>query len=138
MSEIKEAIAKAPRGRTQRSPIGRRNVLTVSGKEAGYEYRIVNDSKDRVQEFLDAGYELVAEDSIKVGDKRVNAASAEGTVSQLSVGQGLKAFVMRIKKEWFDEDQKAKQTQVNEVEAATKAKALDGTYGKLEIGRASS
>lgn len=135
MSEIKEAIAKAPRGRTQRVPVGTRNVLTVAGKDANYEYRVINDSGDRVQEFLDAGYELVEKESIRVGDKRVNSASAEGSVSQISVGQGQKAFVVRIKKEWYEEDQAAKQTKVNALEDSTKAKALDGTYGKLEISR---
>jgi hypothetical protein len=135
MSDNKEAIAKAPRGRVQRTPVGTRNVLTVAGKEAGYEYRIINDSGDRVQEFLDAGYEIVSNDSVRVGDKRVNAATAEGSKAQLSVGQGQKAFVVRIKKEWYDEDQARKQAHVNEMEAATKAKALDGTYGKLEITR---
>lgn len=135
MSDVKEAIAKAPRGRTQRVPIGTRNVLNVAGKDPSYEYRIINDSGDRVQEFLDAGYELVDASSVRVGDKRVNAASSEGSVSQLSVGQGQKAFVVRIKKEWYAEDQAAKQAKVNELEQATKAKALDGTYGKLEISR---
>jgi ribosomal 50S subunit-recycling heat shock protein len=135
MSDIKEAIAKAPRGRTQRVPVGTRNVLNVSGKEAGYEYRVINDSGDRVQEFLDAGYELVEAGSVRVGDKRVNSASSEGSVSQISVGQGQKAYVVRIKKEWYTEDQAAKQAKVNELEAATKAKALDGTYGKLELSR---
>ena len=135
MSDIKEAIAKAPRGRTQRVPVGTRNVLTVMGKDPNYEYRIINDSGDRVQEFLDAGYELVQKDSVRVGDKRVNSTTAEGSVAQLSVGQGQKGYVVRIKKEWYDEDQAKKQARVNELESATKAKALDGTYGKLEISR---
>lgn len=135
MSDVKEAIAKAPRGRTQRVPVGTRNVLSVAGKDPSYEYRIVNDSGDRVQEFLDAGYEVVDSTSVRVGDKRVNSASSEGSISQISVGQGQKAFVLRIKKEWYAEDQAAKQARVNELESATKAKALDGTYGKLEISR---
>lgn len=135
MSNEKEAIAKAPRGRTRRTPIGQRNVLTVAGKDPNYVYRIVNDSGDRINEFLDAGYELVDEDSVKVGDKRVNKASAEGTKSQISVGQGQKAFVMRIRKEWYDEDQAIKQQRVDQLEATIKEKALDGTYGKLEISR---
>ena len=135
MSDIKEAIAKAPSGRTQRVPVGSRKVLTVAGKDPNYEYRIINDSGDRVQEFLEAGYELVSNDSVRVGDKRVNKASAEGSKAQLSVGQGQKAFVVRIKKEWYDEDQAKKQAHVNELESATKAKALDGTYGKLDISR---
>ena len=135
MSDIKEAIAKAPRCRTQRVPVGSRKVLTVAGKDPSYEYRIINDSGDRVQEFVEAGYELVDNDSVRVGDKRVNSASAEGSKAQLSVGQGQKAFVVRIKKEWYEEDQAKKQAHVNELENATKAKALDGTYGKLDISR---
>lgn len=135
MSNVKEAIAKVPSGRTQRVPVGTRNVLTVAGKEPGYEYRIINDSGDRVQEFLDAGYEVVDKDSVRVGDKRVNSSSSEGSVKQISVGQGQKGFVVRIRKEWYDEDQLKKQRQVNELERATKEKALDGTYGKLEITR---
>lgn len=135
MSNEKEAIAKAPRGRTRRTPIGTRNVLTVAGKDPNYVYRIVNDSGDRINEFLEAGYELVDEDSVKVGDKRVNKASAEGSKAQISVGQGQKAFVMRIRKEWYDEDQATKQQRVDQLEATIKEKALDGTYGKLEITR---
>ena len=135
MSNVKEAIAKVPSGRTQRVPVGTRNVLTVAGKDPNYEYRIINDSGDRVQEFMDAGYELVEKDSVRVGDKRVNSATAEGTVSQVSVGQGQKGYIVRIKKEWYQEDQAKKQRQVNDQERATKEKALDGTYGKLEITR---
>jgi hypothetical protein len=135
MSDEKEAIAKAPRGRTRRTPIGTRNVLTVAGKDPNYVYRIVNDSGDRINEFLEAGYELVPEDSVKVGDKRVNKASSEGSNAQISVGQGQKAFVMRIRKEWYQEDQAAKQQRVDQLEATIKDKALDGTYGKLEISR---
>jgi hypothetical protein len=135
MDNIKEAIAKAPSGRPQRVPVGTRNVLTVAGKDPNYEYRIINDTGDRVQEFMDAGYTLVSDDSVKVGDKRVNKASSEGSIAQLSVGQGQKAVVVRIKKEWYQEDQKKKQDKVDSQENATKSKALDGTYGKLDITR---
>ena len=135
MSEIKEAIAKVPSGRTQRVPVGTRNVLTVAGKDPNYEYRIINDSGDRVQEFMDAGYELVEKDSVRVGDKRVNSATPMGSVNQVSVGQGQHAYVVRIRKEWYQEDQLRKQEHVASLERATKEKALDGTYGKLEITR---
>lgn len=135
MSEIKEAIAKAPSGRPQRTPVGTRNVLTVAGKDPNYVYRIINDSGDRVQEFLDAGYELVSASSVRVGDKRVGKATSEGSISQVSVGQGMKGYIVRIRKEWYEEDQAVKQRRVAELEETTKAKALDGTYGKLEISR---
>jgi hypothetical protein len=107
----------------------------VAGKDPDYVYRIINDSGDRVQAFLDAGYELVKDEAVKVGDKRVNNASAMGTNSQVSVGQGVKGFVVRIKKEWYEEDQARKQGHVDDTERSIKEKALDGTYGKLEISR---
>lgn len=131
----KEAIVKSPSGRVKRTPVGIRNVLTVSGKDPAFEYRIVNDTGDRIQKFLDAGYEIVQAKDVKVGDKRVNAATPEGSQAQVSVGQGDKAFVMRIRKDWYEEDQQAKQQEVDNTEASTRAKALDGTYGKLEISR---
>lgn len=131
----KEPIAKAPERRVRRTPIGRRNVLTISGKEAGYEYRVVNDVGDRVQEFLDNGWEVVERDSVRVGDKRVGSGTAEGTVAEVSVGQGMKGIVLRIREDWYKEDQEAKQAHVDATEAATKEKALDGNYGKIEISR---
>jgi len=131
----KEAIAKAPERRVRRTPVGRRNVLTVSGKEPGYFYRVVNDTSDRVKTFLDAGYELVQAEKVQVGDKRIGTTSTEGSVSQVHVGGGQKALIMRQRQEWYDEDQAAKQAHVAFTEEATKQKALDGTYGKLDIER---
>lgn len=131
----KEAIAKAPSGRVRRSPLTRKNVLTVVGKEPGFEYRIVNDTEDRIAEFVERGYEVVSSNKIQVGDKRVSKASSEGSPVQMSVGGGRKGVVMRIRKDWYDEDQKAKQDYIDETERATKQKALDGTYGKLDISR---
>lgn len=131
----KESIAKAPSGRVTRSPVGQRNILTVKGKDPNFVYRVVNDVDDRVSQFQEAGYELVSDDSVQVGDKRVNAASSLGSHKRLSVGQGTKAVVMRIKREWYEEDQAAKLAQVADVENATREKALSGTYGDLKISR---
>lgn len=135
MNQEKESLSKAPSGRPQRTPVGQRNILTVKGKEPGYEYRFVNDVDDRIEQFKEAGYELVPDDAAKVGDKRVNAASATGSVKEVSVGQGTKAYLMRIKSEYFEEDKARKLAQVKEIERATTAKALDGTYGELKLNR---
>lgn len=131
----KEAIAKAPERRVRRTPVGRRNVLTLSGKEPGFEYRFVNDTGDRVQQFLDAGYEFVETKDVQVGDTRIGRPTGEGTSAQASVGGGMKAYAMRIREDWYAEDQAAKQAHIKALEDATKEKALDGTYGKLEITR---
>lgn len=124
-----------PQGRPQRTPVGQRNVLTVKGKDPNYEYRIVNDIEDRIEQFKEAGYELVLDDAAKVGDKRVDAASSTGSAKVIPVGQGTKAYLMRIKKEWYEEDKQNKLARVAEIERATKEKALDGTYGDLKITR---
>jgi hypothetical protein len=131
----KEAISKAPERRVRRTPVGQRNVLTVTGQDPGYTYRFVNDSGDRVQEFLENGWEKVPAKNVRVGDKRMGSDSTEGTDAMASVGQGMKAYVLRIRKDWYDEDQAAKQAHVNATEEATREKALDGTYGKLDITR---
>ena len=131
----KESIAKSPRGRTSRSPVNQRNILSVKGKEPGYVYRIVNDTGDRIQMFEEAGYELVDASAVTVGDKRINKSSPEGTKAQVSVGSGEKAFVMRIREDWYDEDQQAKQAHIDELEKTMKQKALEGNYGNLSIER---
>lgn len=131
----KEAIAKSPSGRVRRTPVGARNVLTVGGKHPDFEYRIVNDEGDRVEQFKAAGYDVVSASDVTVGDRRINAATSEGTTAQVSVGGGMKAVVMRIKKEWYEEDQAAKITSIAASEAATKTEALKGNYGSLDINR---
>lgn len=120
--------------RPRRTPInGSRNILKVNGQEPGFVYRVVNDTGDRVQEMIDRGYEIVTHD-VKVGDKRVATPAAEGSPTKVSVGQGVQGYVMRIREDWYKEDQDSKQAVVNETEATMKAEAKKaGNYGKIEI-----
>ena len=131
----KEAISKAPVSRVTRVPVSQRNILTVKGKDPAYEYRVVNDVDDRIAQFIEGGYELVDDSSTGVGDKRVSQGTAVGSKKIFSVGQGTKGYLMRIPKEWHEEDQTKKQAFVNLQEASIKEKALDGNYGKLDISR---
>ena len=133
----KQSTPEAQSGRVKRTPINGRNVLTVSNKEAGYEYRFVNDVGDRIETFKDNGWELVEASDVRIGDKRVSAANSLGTKAQASVSKdGTKAFVMRIKKDWYDEDQSNKARSIAEQESGMKQSALSsGDYGKIEISR---
>ena len=110
---------------------GRRNKLTIEGKEPGFVYRVVNDDDDRVMDLQERGYEIVTHNA-KVGDKRVGIPKKEGSPIQISVGGGKKAYLMRQKQEWYDEDQDAKQENVNELEATVKGDS-GGDYGKVSI-----
>jgi len=136
-TETKEAIVKSPRGRPTRVPVGARNVLTVIGKDPDYEYRIVNDEGDRIAAFQDAGYEIEKASAVRVGDKRVNNASPEGSLAQVSVSKktGDKAFVMKIRKEFYKEDQDAKARKLRQIEDTIKQPSGDGKYGSVKIER---
>ena len=119
----------------KRTPInGRRGKLNVKGKDPAYEYRVVNNIDDRVEDFLAAGYELVKNDGThKVGDKRVATPGSLDSNVEFSVGGGDKAILMRIKKEWYDEDQKAKQRGIDELESTIRNPNTEGIHGKVEI-----
>jgi hypothetical protein len=123
--------------RVRRTPInGTRNRLNVRGKEDGYVYRIVNDVDDRIQTMQEMGYEIVSDKSVTVGDKRIANPTQEGSPIKVSVGQGVQAYVMRQKQEYFDEDQRAKNAQIDELEASMKKDAMShGLNGSLKIGR---
>ena len=110
--------------RPRRTPIGRRNRLTVENRDPAYHYRIVNDVDGRVQDLLDQDYEIVLD--AKVGDKRVDDISSLGSAKQISVGGGIKAIVMRKRKDWFEEDQAAKQKEIDELEATMNIAAKRG------------
>lgn len=78
-----------------------RNKLTVPNADPNYAYRIVNDTDDRVERYKRAGWELAPE-QIGFGDTGNNQAVGAG--SRISVGGGVTGVLMRIRKEWYDED----------------------------------
>lgn len=131
----KESLVKAPERRVRRSPLDKANKLTVKGKDPNFVYRIVNDIDDRVNDFLDAGWELDTSDEIRVGASKVDNSSKLGKVREIPVGGSTKAVLMKIKKEYFEEDQKAKQDYVRSTELAMRPNPNDGTYGKIDITR---
>ena len=134
MKEQREILHK----RVRRTPInGTRNVLTVSEKDPDFHYRFVNDTGDRVARFQELGYEVVTDQKHKLGDRRVAATTPEGSTRTVSAGGGVTAVLMRQRKEWYDEDQKAKADDIDETERAMKGEALagEGRYGKIEVGR---
>ena len=110
--------------RPRRTPIGRRNRLSVENRDPNYHYRIVNDVDGRVQDLLDQDYEIVLD--AKVGDKRVDDISSLGSAKQISVGKGVKAFVMKKRKDWFQDDQDLKQKEIDDLEASMNIAAKRG------------
>ena len=127
----------ATKRKSRRTGINKtRNVLTVEGKDPDYEYRIVNDTGDRISQFEERGYEVVSDSNIKVGDRRIANPTKEGSPIQISVGGGQKAFLMRLKKEFYLEDRKARDALVDEQEKGMLAEAKQiADYGKVTVTR---
>lgn len=120
--------------RPQRTPIIGRSILGVRGKEPGFSYRIVNDVDDRIESFKERGYEVVTDNSVQVGDKRVASPTKEGTPMQISVGNGVKAYLMRIDEDLYKEDQEAKNKQLLEQDESMKREASrENNYGGITI-----
>ena len=116
----------------------KRDRLTVVGGDPNYHYRIVNDVDDRIERLKIAGYEI-AEEKVGIGDLGVeNTNISLGSGARMHVGKGVKAVLMKIPKEIYAEDQKAKQREIDKNEASIKRKLNskdDGTYGDVEISK---
>ena len=127
---LKERPSRVPAG-------GHRNILTVQNKDPNYEYRWVNDDKygQRLQRFRDGGWEIVEDENVKVGEKTVDQGTKLSTANSRYVGGGVTAVLMRIPKEWYDADQKAKWDDLDAKEASMKQGSGVSDYGKISIQR---
>jgi hypothetical protein len=116
-----------PDGATRR----RRNVfngtepkLGVRSQILGYHLRIFTDSNSRIQEALDSGYEFVKAD--EVGGVSENVVSRNGDlgekvrflVNPRALGNEQYGYLMKIRNEWFEEDQDALQQKNNRIDAS--------------------
>ncbi len=129
MTEIKKEQSR------KRIPLGTRNVLTAPQKP-GFVRRFVNDKKDRIQQFKDAGYSIVEED-IQVGDPKIGKASQSGSGVDVQVGGGQRAILMEIPKKYSEEDQKSGQDKITlmekEMQRNSKMPGQDGLSGQVQL-----
>ena len=118
----------------ERKPLSSQNRIEVVGDIPGFKTRIVKDIPGRIDRFLDAGWEPVGTDEVRVGTSRANVATPESdNVNYIDLGGGERGLLMKQPKEWNDEDVAIRQKQVDEQEKAIKKPALEGQYGSIEI-----
>lgn len=133
--------------RRQRSSVdGARDILAVSEQDPNYVYRWVADDPQRpgrIARLKEFGYEVVTQD-VEVGQKVVDRNSKVGSAVTRLGGGGVTLVLMRTPKEFWDEDQKAKQDKVDAVDAVMMRDIQQGLIpgtkhpgvgGKLEIKR---
>jgi hypothetical protein len=106
--------------RTERTPLYVQKAVTLRSRDPNYHYRLVNDLPGRIQRFIEAGWELVQGDNTETysGKGRSESTNA-GTLMTRTVNEDPKAkchtaYVMRILKTLFDEDQAAKAKRIDD------------------------
>ena len=134
MTTRQEEIQKQ---KPKRVPVGRRNILTVRGLQdtEDVHYRWVNDVGDRLHKFVEAGYGFVNKSGLAAGDATVESARGTDSLMKKGVGMGVIAYLMKVPQEFYREDQRAKQVEVEELEAEMKLARNVGGYGKITVER---
>lgn len=136
-ANIEDQAVEATSVRPKRVPVGMRPKMAVVGKSPEYEYRWVNDIPGRIALFKQGGWELCTNDEVDVGNFRAEESNGEGSLACMVVdgGTGMKAYVMKIRKDWYLEDQRAAEAEVIRNEETLRPNYNDGEYGKLVIDR---
>lgn len=120
--------------RVTRKPLFQRGPQSISGeKDPSYHYRFVNDTGSRIANFQAAGYEFVNDTELSVGDSRVSDSTDMGSSKRVISNDGTTSYLMRIKKEFYEEDQAAKADLIKEQESAMAQDASQGMYGKVDF-----
>lgn len=111
--------------------------LAVLGKNPDYEYYWAYDAAENGHNCLKfklAGWEFCTTDEgLIVGDAFVYNTSTEGSVYRVPAGRTDPGylFLMKISKEWYDEDFKKAQKKVDETEKGLfSPNKQDGQYGR--------
>ena len=111
--------------RKERIPVGVKQYKLKSEHSPNKVGRWVNDRGNRLQRFLDGGYEYVEDpDATESSD---GLGSKKSKVVDSNTGQ--KAYLMEIDKDLYDEDQEVKQAKLDDVDNRIKHGALNNKLG---------
>lgn len=161
MSQEAESTSGSVRTEGQRNKRPRRNMfngtqqrLAVYGNIPGYVLHIFNDEAGRLERALATGWEFVLPDEIELETSRrvteTNGAvdnKIRHVVGKTEGDKAQYAYLMKIKKEYYDEDKKAEQDAITEKEnymlrnGGSNADSIRNTYipngrkSALEISR---
>lgn len=114
-------------------------------KQAGYVARWFNDQDDRIERAEYAGYEFVKpEEIVGVGDREVHGGNTDlgsrvsRVVGRTSNNQPIRAYLMKIQRDFYVEDQQEKEKVNRRVDEAVRAgraggASVDNQYGSVDL-----
>jgi len=132
--------ASRAKGRPERKPLHRRKLLDAKPRD-GYVRRWVNEEIGAIEAYEEAGYSLVQGDE-DASQMRAQTESQMGSsvirrvVNKDPNASTKTAVLMEIPKEFYEEDQRAKQEQLDKDEASWNPKIMEKndptTYGGFD------
>ena len=141
--EERKAAVSSPTPATDGTTRKKRNVfngteakISVQTQIEGYHLHVFTDTGGRIQMALDSGYEFVRPD--EVGGVSENVVSRNGDlgerirylVNPRAEGTEQYGYLMKIRQEWYEEDQAELQAKNNLIDAAIrKGKTTPNTEG---------
>lgn len=143
-AEVVENVVKTVRKeadrvtRETRIPFGSPKMkLGVPYQIPGYHLHWINDSPGRVAQAESGGYEFVMHEEVRLSSRAAGlTASPLGTGVSRLVGKQddgvtpMYAYLMKIRQEWYEEDQQAGQVRVDATDAAIRGGNVEGHVGK--------
>lgn len=114
-----EAARNGGEGRRQRVPLGtRQQRLGATGLPPGTVGRWINDTGDRLARAQQAGYDFVPDTTQAIsGDVGSRKSQVVGTHAN---GEPMRAYLMAIPREFYEEDQAVKRQEIEAKEAPIK------------------
>jgi len=137
--EERKAAVSSPTPATDGTTRKKRNVfngteakISVQTQIDGYHLHVFTDAGGRIQEALDNGYEFVRPD--EVGGVSENVVSRNGDlgerirylVNPRAEGSEQYGYLMKIRQEWYEEDQAELQAKNNLIDAAVRKGKITG------------
>jgi hypothetical protein len=98
-----------------------------------FYYRLVRNTPDRINQFLNAGYTFVNKNGSVKGDAVVDSSQGTDSLFEIAGGLGVTLVLMALPRDLWEQDQKAKQVQVDELEESMKQQLMEERYGKVEM-----
>ncbi len=127
MARPRKTQGQKTSNRCERMPLGTiQQKLTTHDIPKGKKARWVNDVGDRVQAALNGGYDFLNDPKVKVGDDvedgndNIGSSHISKSVGTKEDGSAMTAYLMVIDEKLYNQDQAAKQAELDKVDEAIK------------------
>lgn len=119
---------------------GTKGKLSVDANIPGYHLHILNDAGTRIQDALDNGYTFVKPEEVSgisenvvsrngdLGDSRIRF-----LVGSTDKGDPMYAYLMKIRQEWYEEDQTELNAKNDKIDAAIRKGHITGNDPMLYV-----